>query len=176
MRHLIVTFLLACIPLLITCHAPKPSPRKTGFPAMMAEGWSCTGDNLTRLAPNEQCRGGEPEHLFLRVTFAASQKAVDSEDVIVKRASCTQAAYLTAQSPADRGKIVAGGKLYEDGNDDAIAQRAQLIIKDVQVVYCCSTDYDAEACVEETAEDWSVCKCLIRFRVPKAALLRVLSM
>jgi hypothetical protein len=141
------------------------------------EGWACAPDTAAAKrgeSPADYCKGDTSkfDHLYMKFSAVASEKAIKSGRIAAKQSTCRQAA--KDQIAGDGLSKVIGDYIEKasgvsDGQStgQVIVSQTQGIIKGIGVYDCCSLDNDTGTCVNKgEPESWEQCQCVGFMKFP----------
>jgi hypothetical protein len=175
-----VLLVLASTALIIASCGGKDNRRdatSVGEAGWVFEGWACAPDTAAAKrgeSPAEYCKGDPKsfDHLYMKFSAVASEKAIRTGRVAQMQSTCRQAA--KDQIAGDGLSKVIGDYLEKasgvsDGQStgQVIVSQTQGLIKGIGVYDCCSIDNETGACVKKgEPETWEQCQCVGYMKFP----------
>ncbi|WCL49528.1 lipoprotein LipL21 [Leptospira sp. GIMC2001] len=140
------------------------------------EGWACAPDTAAAKrgeSPADYCKDTSKfDHLYMKFSAVASEKAIKSNRVAAMQSTCRQAA--KDQIAGDGLSKVIGDHLEKasgvsDGQStgQVIVSQTAGKIKGIGVYDCCAIDNDTGSCIKKgEPENWEQCQCVGFMKFP----------
>ena len=173
MRNFILIVAITSAMVLSACGGDKGRRDATtvGERGWVFEGWAC-GPLADKSMPPSQIQCKKKDHLYMKFSAAASQKAIDSGRLAQMMSTCREAALLQIKGDGLSkiiGEYLEKASGVSDGQSTGVAIVASTRgkIKGVGVYDCCAINNDTGKCTKPgKRENWEQCMCVgyMKFR------------
>jgi len=164
---------------LFAIHCGGDSARRdatsVGKEGWVFEGWACAPDTAAALrgeSPASYCKDPESfDHLYLKFSAVASERAIRSGRIAMMQATCRDAA-LTQIKGDGLSKLIGDYLEQASGVQDgqstgvAILRQSRGQIRGIGLYDCCSLDAKTGRCVKPGEETWEQCQCVGYMKFP----------
>ncbi|MCB1175858.1 MAG: lipoprotein LipL21 [Leptospiraceae bacterium] len=181
-RLVVLTAISALLVLGANCGSGDDGRRdatSTGKFGWIFEGWACAPDAakaLKGLSPANYCQDSdEKDHLYMKFTARASQRAVAAKSIAMMKSTCRRAAKDQASAEIYekiKGAIIesASGVVDGESTGQAIITQLQGKVRGIGIYDCCPLNPETGACDDieniKRGEAWKECDCVAVGRLP----------